>query len=588
MANEIYHRSNWGNAVNNNAWGDVYQKFDATNEMFLRSDYYENSNETDKLMAAIKPKPSILLTPTAYNNPPPDNFIQGLNTVKPVLTKSDNLIINGNFSTDSDWTKGEGWSISGGVASCDGSQSGFSLLSQSGTFNQDKDYEVTFTITSYTSGTICSVGFTGGGSDSFTLNPSPIGVGTYSRVIRANGNTAVSVRVNPGGRDPAFIGSIDNIIVKEVTDADFDFQRLTTATRINSSGNVESVAANLPRIDYTGGVGHILFEPQSTNLVTDSAGGNYGNNPGSEILTTAPDGTNTAVRPVPDSTSDRYQYTISGGSYATDSKLTYTWYRKRITTPIDTSHTGDLKIQILVNCTQVGSTTQIETDVNGFDRFQAVFNITDGSDATLIRGYFGQSIGVGNSSIAYWGHQVEALDFATSLIPTSGSTVTRNADAANNSGSSDLINSTEGVLYAELLKKQDDNDNFILISLNNDASNSFANSVTVGFDDSDDFFVRLRANNSDSLKSDGLTATANNFHKIAIRYKSGDSAIYINGSEAPYSVGDGTGTFTFGVTLDNLSLDNNGNGSLPFFGNVKCLAVFKEALTDAQLTALTT
>ena len=68
MANEIYHRSNWGNAVNDNAWGDVYEKFDATNEMYVRSDYYENSNETDKLMAAINPKPSILLTPTAYDN----------------------------------------------------------------------------------------------------------------------------------------------------------------------------------------------------------------------------------------------------------------------------------------------------------------------------------------------------------------------------------------------------------------------------------------------------------------------------------------------------------------------------------------
>jgi hypothetical protein len=79
MANEIYHRSNWGNAVNDIAWGDVYEKFDATNEMFVRSDNYENSNETDKLMAAINPKPSILLTPTAYDN-------GSLHSVEPVLS----------------------------------------------------------------------------------------------------------------------------------------------------------------------------------------------------------------------------------------------------------------------------------------------------------------------------------------------------------------------------------------------------------------------------------------------------------------------------------------------------------------------
>ena len=109
MANEIYHRSNWGNAVNTNDWGDVYENFDATNEMYLRSDYYENSNETDKLMADIYPKPSILLTPTAYDN-------GSLHSVKPVKTFGSELVTNGGFDSDSDWTKGTGWSISGGTA----------------------------------------------------------------------------------------------------------------------------------------------------------------------------------------------------------------------------------------------------------------------------------------------------------------------------------------------------------------------------------------------------------------------------------------------------------------------------------------
>ena len=443
MANEIYHRSNWGNAVNDNAWGDVYQKFDATNEMFIRSDNYENSNETDKIMAAINPKPSILLTPTAYDN-------GSLHSVKPVLTPF----------------------------------------------------------------------------------------------------------------------------------ADFDFTRGTAATRVNEKGLVANVTdTNLPRIDYTGGTGQILLEPQSTNLVTDSAGGNYGNNPGSEILTTAPDGTNTAVRPVPDSTSDRYQYTISGGSYATDSKLTYTWYRKRITTPIDTSHTGDLKIQILVNCTQVGSTTQIETDVNGFDRFQAVFNITDGSAATLIRGYFGQSIGVGNSSIAYWGHQVEPLEFSTSLILTSGSTVTRNADAANNSGSSDLINSTEGVLSAEIAALADDGTNRSIALSDGGTSDR----VNLLFDTSNNAIRSIVVSGSSTqFDQEFVVSSTTNYHKIAVKYKANDFALWIDGVER---FTDTSGSAPIG--LNELSF-NVGSASFPLYGKIKCVAVYKEALTDAQLTALTT
>ena len=46
------------------------------------------------------------------------------------------------------------------------------------------------------------------------------------------------------------------------------------------------------------------------------------------------------------------------------------------------------------------------------------------------------------------------------------------------------------------------------------------------------------------------------------------------------------GTFT-ADTLTQLDF-NRGGGNEPFQGNVKCVAVFKEALTDAELTCLTT
>ena len=42
------------------------------------------------------------------------------------------------------------------------------------------------------------------------------------------------------------------------------------------------------------------------------------------------------------------------------------------------------------------------------------------------------------------------IPLRTSYIPTSGSTVTRNQDVCTNGGSLASINSTEGVLYAEI------------------------------------------------------------------------------------------------------------------------------------------
>ena len=52
---------------------------------------------------------------------------------------------------------------------------------------------------------------------------------------------------------------------------DFTVVRNTTATRVNASGLIESVAANVPRIDYTGGgCGSLLVEPAATNLLLRS------------------------------------------------------------------------------------------------------------------------------------------------------------------------------------------------------------------------------------------------------------------------------------------------------------------------------
>jgi len=562
MANEIYHRSNWGNAVNANAWGDVYQKFDATNEMFIRSDNYENSNETDKLMAAINPKPSILLTPTAYDN-------GSLHSVKPVKTFGSELIdlTQGTAEQPSQWSNITTNSVTF-LSGAAGTRY-FNVISTQSTLISGKKYSLTLEISNYSGSGNLGLSTQGGVSINARFDTN----GTNSEVFTSNGQ---SLRIFGRTTNSATI----TLSVKEITEADFDFTRGTIATLIAENGLIEDVTdTNLPRIDYTSGTGQILLEPQSTNLVTDSAGGNYGNNPASEILTTAPDGTNTAVRPVPDSTSDRYQYTISGGSYATDSKLTYTWYRKRITTPIDTSHTGDLKIQILVNCTQVGSTTQIETDVNGFDRFQAVFNITDGSASTLIRGYFGQSIGVGNSSIAYWGHQVEPLEFSTSLIPTSGSTSTRNADVCNNAGSSDLINSTEGVLYAEIAALAD-NLTFRSIAL---SDGTLDNRVIIRYrTTSNRINIIVEGSNVVAVNSTQVLTDITNYSKFALKYKSGDIALWVDGVEVF------TDLTTFTITgLDRLTFDGGG-GADDFYGKVKSVAVYKEALTDAQLTALTT
>ena len=48
---------------------------------------------------------------------------------------------------------------------------------------------------------------------------------------------------------------------------DLSVTRATTATRVNSAGLIESVASNVPRLDYTNSTcPSILVEPQRTNI----------------------------------------------------------------------------------------------------------------------------------------------------------------------------------------------------------------------------------------------------------------------------------------------------------------------------------
>jgi len=124
----------------------------------------------------------------------------------------ENIVTNGDFATDSNWTKGTGWTISGGTASCDGSQSGNSeLVQQNGVGGVSLDiqvgnaYELTFTLTRSAGGiTNTEIGGTYEGT---TISSS----GTHSKIITASStNDRITFTANSD-----FVGSIDNVIVKE-------------------------------------------------------------------------------------------------------------------------------------------------------------------------------------------------------------------------------------------------------------------------------------------------------------------------------------------------------------------------------------
>lgn len=348
---------------------------------------------------------------------------------------------------------------------------------------------------------------------------------------------------------------------------DFDFHRESTATRVNEAGLIEASQGNdTPRIDFTTGEGAFLIEPQITNELrysNDFSEWDANNNSSVTLnVITSPDGTQNGAQFTYDGTSNgRVEEAIPVNN---GSDYTFSIYLKNkdISDPT----------QVFIGFS-AGSEGEFVTITNEWQRFSTTQTANGSTEFPRV------SCDLAGSLYAF-GAQVEESSFATSYIPTNASTATRIAELANSSGNSDLFNDSEGVLYAEIASLAENVGSNKKFSISSGAS---SNSVTFSF--------RGTNNQIQVLIKSGGTTTVNltttispavtNFFKIAIKYKTDDFALFVNGAK----VGTDTSA-TMPTGLNTLNFDR-GDGGQDYIGKVKCIAVFKEALTDAELTQLT-
>jgi uncharacterized phage protein gp47/JayE len=120
------------------------------------------------------------------------------------------LALNGDFATDSIWAKGDGWTISSGTASCDGTQTADSLLSQTlSSFVIGRTCKVIFTLSGYSAGNITPVlGASGTEGTARSAN------GTYTEYIIVPEDKTNLIAFKA---DSSFIGSIDNVSIGYVS-----------------------------------------------------------------------------------------------------------------------------------------------------------------------------------------------------------------------------------------------------------------------------------------------------------------------------------------------------------------------------------
>jgi hypothetical protein len=114
------------------------------------------------------------------------------------------VVTNGAFATDTDWTKGTGWTIGAGVADCDGTQADVSDLSQDVGAVEGVSYSVTYTVTR-SAGTITPVlGGTSGTARSTA--------DTFTETIVAGADGILLFLA-----DADFVGTIDDVSATPLT-----------------------------------------------------------------------------------------------------------------------------------------------------------------------------------------------------------------------------------------------------------------------------------------------------------------------------------------------------------------------------------
>jgi hypothetical protein len=353
---------------------------------------------------------------------------------------------------------------------------------------------------------------------------------------------------------------------------------------------------NIPRIDYSlGGCPNILLEPQRTNLTTyseqfDDASWNKINSSVTANADISPDGYTNADRIYDNATSGQHRV---GKNISVVSATTYTFsvfakkgslrYCYLFTVAGGASDRYYFDLQDGVSITAGG---KIEDYGSGWYRISAqvtaaatgnelfAFNLTNSSSSPTYSG-----TGTGYHMI--YGYQVEAGDYATSYIPTTTASVTRNADVCVKTGISSLIGQTEGTIYLEAdLQKHNESEFYIAIS----NGSSLGEAIYLQQPSSGALNIRFRAS---GLAPTIDVSSANwdiGLNKIAIAYNSTSGEVFINGASkgtVALSALPTCSQLTLGSRLDAL-------GSLVGSGGYKAAALWKERLTNDQLAQLTT
>jgi hypothetical protein len=381
------------------------------------------------------------------------------------------------------------------------------------------------------------------------------------------------------------------------------------ATRVNAQGFIETVANNVPRLDYPlGGIANgcpaLLVEPSAQNICLQSADFNttWTTAAGATVNTNtaiSPDGTQNAdtinLAAVADSrinqiitVANSTTYTISCfyKNIALTAGQTFNMrFNNFASAPNNLLATATIDLVAGTATFAVGGTAgtgfsgtatgRVENYGNGWYRVSMTFTVgTAGGNAG---GFQPAQVGSATARSFYaWGAQFEVGSVATSYIPTTTQAITRGADLVSKTGVSSLIGQTEGTLYWEGSLGQIDK---IFFSI------GASTTETIRFETRSNGLMEFSVVSGGSSQCTIVTSgaiTIGQFYKIAGAYKQNDFIFYVNGVQVGF---DNSGTIPTALAQMQFSSSATANLSIQ---RCRALALHPTRLTNAQLQALTT
>ena len=494
------------------------------------------------------------------------------------ITYGEELVTNGDFSSDSDWTVTSYVNISNGKLNFNGVNTGFIGASQPVAFVSGKAYSISIDVENVTSGRWQV--FVQRTSGDLIIN-SELVAGSFTGTYVADG-TETSLYVSRNGAT-VLVATVGNISVKEVL---YD-QPDGTLQLFNHP-------INKPRIEYdaSGNCLGLLMEEARTNLALNSVNASSDN--AATNITQVANKANSLT-----GADDAFllQANTAGASYtgqltSVTSGTSYTASRFAKAGASNFAQlsmgTGGFGSAVFANfdlntgtVSQESNCAAVMTNMgSGWYRCsiskQAVattFGTSPHYFSAVNSGTANARISEAGNSVYFYGAQTETGAFPTSYIPTSGSAVTRSADVASLAVSEFGYNQDQGSFVVEF----DHNDL-------NDESTQYLLSST-----SSSRFIYNNASSQNWQAFDGQSALP--FGNVL-------------GNGLPVKLGLGMGS-SESISINNGVIQNTTNatpqdnaGSLLYFGlrynganslngHVKSIQYYPLRLSNAQLQALT-